>query len=123
MEKIRKKDKIWIALMELGAGLGCHQMEDRSFSFHGYQFPLCARCTGVLCGEISAITAIISGVRLPVYFILVFCGIMGADWSVQRIGLKESTNIRRFISGIFGGFGVTYVYFYVLRFILLKMRK
>ena len=29
---------------------GCHQMATRSFFFKGFQFPLCARCTGILVG-------------------------------------------------------------------------
>ena len=36
--------------MKLGKSSGCHQRADRSFFWHGYQFPICARCTGVVSG-------------------------------------------------------------------------
>lgn len=33
---------------------GCHQRADRSFHFHGRQFPICARCTGELAGILAS---------------------------------------------------------------------
>lgn len=30
----------------------CHRMPERSFHFRGKQFPLCARCTGIMIGYI-----------------------------------------------------------------------
>lgn len=47
-------DKQWIRLMEIGDSLGCHQMPERSFFISGYQFPVCARCTGVIISAIIA---------------------------------------------------------------------
>ena len=55
--------RIWLRLMEIGRRAGCHQMEERSFSFRGYQFPVCARCTGVLLGQLLAIPLLIIGIR------------------------------------------------------------
>lgn len=31
--------------------------------------------------------------------------IMGVDWGLQEIRIKESTNFRRLITGVLGGFG------------------
>lgn len=42
--------EIWLKLMKMGARLGCHQRPDRSFFYKGYQFPVCARCTGLFVG-------------------------------------------------------------------------
>lgn len=42
--------EIWLKLMKIGARLGCHQRPDRSFFYKGYQFPVCARCTGLFVG-------------------------------------------------------------------------
>ena len=41
-------------LMRLGRSSGCHQMPERSFFIRGKQFPVCARCTGVMIGNIAA---------------------------------------------------------------------
>ena len=34
----------------IGNHSGCHQMPERSFFYKGKQFPVCARCTGVIIG-------------------------------------------------------------------------
>ena len=114
---MNKKDKAWIKLMEMGYWLGCHQMESRSFSLWGYQFPLCARCTGVLVGEITSVIMIILGIRLAWPLIIAFILVMGADWFIQYIELVMSNNVRRLITGTMCGMGVTYIYFYVIRYI------
>ena len=88
-----------------GKRMGCHQRPDRSFSFRGRQFPLCARCTGVMASYLLSI---------PVY---ILCGgswqlsvaamaVMLADWTIQFLGLRESTNPRRFLTGLCGGYGI-----------------
>lgn len=110
------KDRIWIKTMRFGHRLGCHQMPERSFTIKGYQFPVCARCTGVILGQALEIMLLCCGLDmgfLPAIFLL---AIMGLDWGIQFIKLKESTNIRRLISGIAGGAGLTYVYFRVIKF-------
>ena len=63
---MNKSDLIWIKLMEFGHRLGCHQMEERSFHFKGYQFPVCARCTGVIIGEIICIITLIFSIKLNI---------------------------------------------------------
>ena len=124
MENVmNKKDKLWIKLMDIGHWLGCHQMESRSFSFHGYQFPLCARCTGVLLGEIIGIICICIGIRLKWSLIIVFIGIMGLDWFIQYLEVLCSNNYRRLVTGTLCGIGVTYCYFYAIRFIFTLLKK
>lgn len=92
-------------VFDFGKKLGCHQRPDRSFFFRGRQFPVCARCTGVLVGEILAI-----GLRFfikPQFMICVdFTLILLIDWMIQHFKIKESTNFRRLITGILGGFGL-----------------
>ncbi|RGF93239.1 DUF2085 domain-containing protein [Ruminococcus sp. AM54-1NS] len=71
--------------MKLGASAGCHQRPDRSFFFHGWQFPVCARCTGVLAGQLVGIPIAIkknistsrpySAVKLPCW--IGHCSIQG----------------------------------------------
>lgn len=107
--------------MEFGHRMGCHQIPERSFFFKGYQFPVCARCMGVLIGEVIAILAIILGVRLKKLPIIGSIGVMGADWGLQWLEICQSTNPRRLITGIVCGIGLTYVYFYAIRSVILKI--
>lgn len=94
----------------LGNHSGCHQMPERSFFYHGKQFPVCARCTGVTLGQAGALLA--AAFKIPVSFGLsVFLlAVMGADWCLQAFRIRESTNPRRFITGICGGFGLFSLY-------------
>ena len=78
---------------------------ERSFFIKGYQFPVCARCTGVLIGYILGV---IGHFILGTDFIycLTGCAIMFTDWYIQYLDIKPSTNTRRLITGILGGYGV-----------------
>ncbi len=102
---ISKKSELWSELMKIGTYTGCHQMPERSFFFKGYQFPVCARCTGVIIGYIAATVYV--ALFLPNFVSgLLCCVIMFIDWCVQYLKIKQSTNIRRLITGIIGGFGI-----------------
>ena len=115
------KMNFWNKLMLFGNICGCHQRADRSFFYKGYQFPVCARCTGVMIGYLTAI---------PVYFIksfsfwvyMVLCAIMFVDWCIQHLKIKASTNPRRLITGILGGFGLMSLEIGVLRLIILSLK-
>lgn len=101
----KSEDYVWINIMKIGATAGCHQRPDRSFFYHNRQFPICARCTGVLIGYIAALTAFIFFMT-PLWLCLLFCLIMFLDWLIQYLKIKESNNIRRLITGILGGYGL-----------------
>ena len=49
--------------------------------------------------------------------------IMFFDWFIQYIGLKESNNKRRFVTGILGGLGTSSLYLRMLRILVLKAFK
>lgn len=90
----------WIPII-----FGCHQRSDRSFFYHGKQFPICARCTGELVG---IIVAVISGFffRLPLLLSLVILIPMLIDGLIQLLTSYESNNIKRFITGFLFGYGL-----------------
>lgn len=96
---------IYQKLWKLGHNAGCHQRPDRSFFLCGYQLPICARCTGVIIGYLLTIPIYIS-VSFNYIHCLIACFIMFTDWFVQYKRIKESTNVRRLLTGIIGGFGV-----------------
>ena len=110
--------KLWsqilILFQQIGDRSGCHQIPDRCFKIKGYVFPVCARCTGVGVGQILAIITFFLGVRINVVTCVILLGIMGLDWLIQYRDIKQSTNARRFITGIFGGYGVFGIYFNIL---------
>lgn len=108
--------KMWEAVLNafnyIGDHSGCHQMPERCFTVKGYTFPLCARCTGALIGQAASLVLLIFGVLLSPACGTLLLGIMGVDWLVQRLGILESTNVRRLITGILGGFGLFTLYFH-----------
>ena len=103
----------WKKLMRLGRRLGCHQMPERSFFYKGYQFPVCARCTGVIIGEIVALICVIF-LRVEWWICLLLLVPMGIDWGLQFLKILQSNNVRRFLTGLLGGFGLTYIYCFAI---------
>ena len=118
-----KNTKRWIVLMELGSKTGCHQMNERSFSYKNYQFPLCARCTGLLFGQIAALLLFVLfiniDIKLLVFPAVVSILLLGIDGVGQLKNLWISTNPRRLITGLLCGFFVTVL---VMRLLLIIVK-
>lgn len=102
------KTRLWLRLMKIGELWGCHQLPQRSFFFREWQFPVCARCTGVLTGQAAAL--IFRRIKLPFMLPVSACLATLADWTAQELEIKGSTNSRRLITGILGGFGTGYIF-------------
>ena len=92
----------------LGIAFMCHQIPERSFVINGKQFPLCARCTGILFGYFCGIViAVITRCgNYPFFFLIP----MIIDGGIQQILKIESNNIRRLVTGILGGIGIIYLF-------------
>ena len=100
----------------LGIAFGCHQKPDRSFFINGRQFPLCARCTGILIGYFIGIAvAIITKCQNHLYFLLLLIPMI-IDGIIQKAFKKESNNIRRLLTGILGGIGIIYAFITMHKF-------
>ena len=93
-------------------------MPERSFFFKGYQFPVCARCTGVIIGELVALILILCSVKINFIVSISLLIPMGIDWGLQYVKILESDNIRRLLTGTIGGFGLIYVYYNVVMLII-----
>lgn len=106
----------WLRLMRAGRILGCHQMPERSFFYKGFQFPVCARCTGVLLG-FAAAAPLFFFYELDIRVALLLSFVMFLDWFIQFLKIRPSTNLRRLLTGMLGGFGWTYVHLYFYRFV------
>ena len=119
MEAVKKRStRIWFKLMTFGSKMGCHQMPDRSFFFRGYQFPVCARCTGVILGEFATVIMLCCSVKFSLLLSIALLIPMGIDWGLQFLKILPSSNIRRLLSGALGGIGLTYLYYYFFKLIV-----
>lgn len=114
MSKLRKT--MVILLDEIGERSGCHRKPERSFFYKGYQFPVCARCTGVCLGQIGAILINIF-YKIPLHSALICLAFMGFDWGIQELNIKPSTNPRRFLTGFLGGFGLFSIYIAIIKYV------
>ena len=91
--------------MVWGQKSGCHQRADRSFFWRGFQFPVCARCTGVVLSYLASIPLYVT-FGGSYYICVIAMAIMLFDWLIQHVGIRESTNLRRLLTGICGGYGI-----------------
>lgn len=108
--------------MDIGAKMGCHQRADRSFYMKNYQFPLCARCTGIALSSVCGY--IIFFKKKPRLLIGVLLTVpMMFDGIVQLAGIKESTNRRRFVTGILGGAGLVFIRLHLYRMIIRRIKS
>jgi uncharacterized membrane protein len=84
----------------------CHRIPSRSFFFKGKPFPICARCTGITIGYIIGIgiAAFYGIVGLLVSALLVIPTTL--DGAIPLFGRYESTNLRRFVTGLMAGAGI-----------------
>ena len=78
--------------------------------------PLCARCFGVLTGQLLGILVALSGAVIPVWIGATLAIPMGIDWGLQKIFSLRSTNRRRLLTGVCGGFGCCAIYVVFLRY-------
>ncbi len=94
---------------------GCHARPDRSFFFHGRQFPICARCTGELIGILFGIpiAVFIGYASVPVTILMTLP--MVADGFLQLLTHYESTNYRRLVTGFLFGIAFDFLIIYFHR--------
>ena len=85
--------------------MGCHCRADRSFYYKGHKFPVCARCTGVLCGMLAGLVLLFF-VKPSLVLCLVLAIPAVADGSYQKVSGRESTNARRLITGVLLGYAI-----------------
>lgn len=117
---IQPKDLLWIKSMEFFKKYcGCHQIPQRSFFLKDYQFPLCARCTGIALGHIAAF--VIAPFHRFRYTVLVLTIPMAIDGTVQYFSTYRSNNTKRAVTGFLYGFAfmsaVLHTIFLIVRFI------
>jgi uncharacterized membrane protein len=83
----------------------CHRLPERSFFWKQKQFLLCARCTGIYIGYFTLPLFILDLIAIPFYWTILMIVPTYIDGFVQAYFNKESTNNRRFITGLISGIG------------------
>ena len=95
----------------------CHRHPDRTFSYNGHYFPVCARCTGFYTGLfIFEIYTLFNNVIL-LSLVLILPAFI--DGFTQFLGLRESFNSLRFVSGFIGGIGLIIALTYIFKTLLI----
>lgn len=88
----------------------CHQRPERSFFIGKYQFPFCARCSGILFGVLIGILFSLI-VQFENFYLMVLLWIpMIIDGFTQKYTSYLSNNKRRLITGLLFGFGYIYIF-------------
>jgi len=104
----------------------CHQLPERSYFIFNHKMGVCARCFGIYTGALVGmlIYPFIRGLdnfKIPNKWYLILALIpMGIDGTTQLLGLRESFNELRFITGFIGGFVAL---FYILPVLLKGLRE
>lgn len=88
----------------------CHRKSERSFFINGYQFPVCARCTGFyimfLIYFIYTYFFYVNYNHFLILFSILLLIPAVVDGTSQLKGLRESNNYLRFFTGLIGGLGL-----------------
>ncbi len=83
----------------------CHQKPERSFFWKGKKLPMCARCTGINLGYFILPLFILGIIKIPLLWTVLMIIPTYIDGSIQAYFNIESTNSRRFITGLMSGIG------------------
>ena len=97
----------------------CHQLPERSFYYKSKKFPVCARCTGILLGYCTIPLFYLGIIEIPILFIILLNIPILIDSISQYLGLRESNNTLRLITGILSGFACSALVIIIINTILL----
>lgn len=88
----------------------CHRRPDRTFSIRGRRFPVCSRCTGIYVGAFSYfLIAYLTPIKYTAILVIIAILITTPtilDGLTQLLGLRESNNLLRLLTGLPAGFGL-----------------
>ena len=86
----------------------CHGIEQRCLTMFGVPMPICARCTGIYVGLFAGIIGFlifpIVEERMMRTMMALAALPMAIDGLTQAVGLRESTNSLRFVTGFVAAF-------------------
>ncbi|HEX9162952.1 MAG TPA: DUF2085 domain-containing protein [Thermoanaerobaculia bacterium] len=86
----------------------CHGIERRCLTLFGVPMPICARCTAIYIGLLVAVAAffVVPLVEERLIRIAMYAAALpiGLDGITQAVGLRESTNSLRLVTGFVAAF-------------------
>lgn len=95
----------------------CHRRPDRTLSFKGRYFPVCARCTGIYIGILLILLLnyfIDLNYGTDLFFLpLVLMVPMAIDGATQLLKWRESRNWIRVMTGLLFGIGYGLILIYL----------
>jgi len=89
----------------------CHQKNDRCLYYMGEPFAACSRCTFIYLGVLASSIAypLVGWPRRPrILYLLIAASPLILDGGIQLIGLRESTNTIRAITGFIFGLAIAF---------------
>ena len=92
----------------------CHQLPERSFFVAGYQFAVCARCTGVYFGFAAAVIIypLVNSIRRTQVperkWLFIAAAPLAIDFGLGLTGVRENTHWSRFATGALVGSVATF---------------
>lgn len=99
----------------------CHQIPERSFHYKSKQFPVCARCTGILLGYCTIPLFYFGIIKISILFVILLSIPLLIDSTTQYLGLRESNNGLRLITGILAGFACSALVVIVVKIIIMVL--
>lgn len=78
----------------------CHQLPQRSFHVRGRQFHICARCTGLITGPLTAPLWFFIPNEMRLAAVLLLTASNALDGGTQLLNMRESKNFIRFTLGL-----------------------
>ncbi len=109
---------VYLLANRIGSSV-CHQIPSRTLVIGGIYLPLCGRTAGIYLGFlISAIILFFlfskdNGLA-PLYVLIIFSLLIAStaiDWALSNLGIYESSNNIRFITGFLAGSSVMAIIF------------
>lgn len=97
--------------------VSCHRLAERSFFYKGRQFPVCARCTGLVIGYLVYPFMLFRLIEISLLMNVIFQLPMLIDGGTQAWSLRESNNTLRFLTGVLSGVGQAGIVIYLGRFL------
>ncbi len=94
---------------KLGFALFCHRKPERSFRLFGHTSLLCSRCTGISGGVLAFVAMIFFHQSLPFFAQIILTLPLLVDGFSQLLGLRQSNNILRFITGFLFSIGFLFL--------------